>query len=126
MDADQYAEGERLPGLLVFRFDAPLFFANSARFRDRLELMLLHNPGDERWVVLDFEGVGAVDATALDTLAAMVDDFGARGIVLAVARANERALAPLRRAGLLDDGELRVYATIRQAVRAFEAARAGA
>lgn len=126
VDADQYAEGERLPGLLVFRFDAPLFFANSARFRDRLEQMLVHNPGDEHWVVLDFEGVGAVDATALDTLGTLVDDFRARGIVLAVARANERALAPLRRAGLLDDGGLRIYATIRLAVRAFEAARPGA
>jgi SulP family sulfate permease len=88
--------------------------------------MLVHNPGDEHWVVLDFEGVGAVDATAIDTLGTLVDDFRARGIVLAVARANERALAPLRRAGLLDDGGLRIYATIRLAVRAFEATRPGA
>jgi SulP family sulfate permease len=123
VDAEQYSAATGLPGLLVYRFDAPLFFANSARFRDRLALMIDRNPGDEEWVVLDFEGVGAVDATALDMLEELVAELRAKGIVLAVARANERALSPLQRAGLVGEDKLRVFATINRAVREFEASR---
>ncbi len=123
VDAEQYSAAAGLPGLLVYRFDAPLFFANSARFRDRLALMIDRNPGDEEWVVLDFEGVGAVDATALDMLEELVSELRAKGIVLAVARANERALSPMQRAGLIGDDKLRVFPTINRAVREFETSR---
>ncbi len=120
-DADQHGERGTLPGLLVYRFDAPLFFANARRFRDRLTEMLERNPGHEEWVVLDFEGIGDVDATAVDLLAELVEEQHRHDRVVALARANQRALDRLRRAGLLEpEGALRVFPTIRAAVRAFE------
>jgi high affinity sulfate transporter 1 len=109
------------PGLLVYRFDAPLIFINADRFCARVEAALDHNPGDEEWIVLDFEGIGAVDATGLDTLAALVDRLRALNlVVVAIARANDEVSARLRRAGLLEpSGSIKEFATINSAVRAY-------
>jgi SulP family sulfate permease len=114
--------GEPLPGLLVYRFDAPLFFANATRFGQRLRELLEANPGREEWVVLDCEGIGSVDATAVDELEELVADLAAGGVgTIAVARANEVVLGMLGRAGLLGPtGPVTVYPTINAAVRAFE------
>lgn len=121
VDADLYGEGATLPGLLVYRFDAPLFFANAARFRERIEEVIERNPGLEEWIVLDFEGIGDVDATALDVLAEVVADQAAAKRTVAIARANERALERVRLAGLCaPEGPVRIFPTIRAAVRAFE------
>lgn len=110
-----------LPGLLVYRFDAPLLFVNADRFRTRLLELLEQNPGAEEWVVLDFEGIGDLDTTAAATLADVVAELVARGVdVVAVARANERAHERLRRAGLATpSGPVAVHATINDAVAAF-------
>jgi high affinity sulfate transporter 1 len=116
-------ETSKFERLLVYRFDAPLFFANSERFRERLELMLERNPGEEDWIVLDFEGVGDVDATGLEMLALLAQDLRARAITVAVARANDRALTALRRADLVGDHGLVVFATINSAVRTYSQTR---
>jgi MFS superfamily sulfate permease-like transporter len=109
-------------GLLVYRFDAPLFFVNAARFAERVEQVLEENPGEERWVVLDFEGVGSVDTTATEVLARLVDNLRSHGVtVVGLARANGGSLDRLRRAGLLEPaGPFRVFPTITGAVRAFK------
>jgi sulfate permease, SulP family len=111
-----------LPGLLVYRFDAPLFFVNIERFRTRVAAVLDENPGEERWVVLDFEGIGDVDASALDGLHELTEELTARGVeTVAVARANRRTVDRLGRAGLLaPDGPLELHPTIGAAVTAFE------
>jgi SulP family sulfate permease len=98
---------------------------NADRFRERLEQTLLDNPGEEEWLVLDFEGIGALDATALDVLAELVRTVRRSGLrVVAVARANEAVLTRLGRAGLLEPaGPLRVFPTINSAVRAYRQQR---
>ncbi len=124
VDVGAYPEAVTEPGLVVFRFDAPLFFVNADRFRDRVEQVLLDNPGGEEWLVLDFEGVGALDATALDVLvevAALAGELEVR--VVGVARANDRVIARLALAELLEPkGPLRVFPTINAAVRAYRQA----
>jgi SulP family sulfate permease len=121
VDIDAYPDAVSEPGLLVYRFDAPLFFVNADRFRERVEQAVIDNPGQEEWLVLDFEGIGALDATALD----VVDELVARLaeldiVVVAVARANDKVLARLERAELLEpSGPLRPFPTINSAVRAF-------
>lgn len=111
-----------LQGLLVYRFDAPLIFVNAERFYARVLDVLAENPGDEAWVVLDFEGVGDVDASALDRLADLVAQLHEQHVeVIAVARANSRTLDRMARATLLaPGGPLRTFATINAAVAAFE------
>ncbi len=121
VDADAHPGARTLPGLLVYRFDAPLFFANANRYRERLELLVEENPGDEEWLVLDFEGVGEADTTAVDMLAELLDEHGKAGRVIGIARANDPVLRRLGRAGLLrPDGPAVVFPTINAAVRAFQ------
>lgn len=111
------------PGLLVYRFDAPLIFLNVERFRTRLLTVLDENPGPEAWVVLDFEGIGELDATAVDGLRTLIDELEDRQVeVVAVARANDRTVARLRRADLLrPNGPVHRFATINAAVAGYDA-----
>src|SRR5690606_4555000 len=102
VDATAYPGARTLPGLLVYRFDAPLFFANASRYRDRLDVLVERNPGEEEWLVLDFEGVGDTDTTAIDMLSELIDDQHRAGRVIAIARANDRVLHRLDRAGLVE------------------------
>jgi sulfate permease, SulP family len=121
VDAEAHPGARTLPGLLVYRFDAPLFFANADRYRERLELLVEENPGEEEWLVLDFEGVGEADTTALDMLADLLDEQQRAGRVVVIARANDRVVRRLERAGLVQPaGTAVVFPTINAAVRAFE------
>ncbi len=109
-----------LPGLLVYRFDAPLFFANGEWFRERLRLALERNPGEERHVVLDFEGVGSIDTTAVDHLDELIDELAAVDLSLSIARANPKVIGVLERSGLADRiGPDNLVPTINAAVRRF-------
>jgi sulfate permease, SulP family len=112
-----------LPGLLVFRFDAPLFFLNVERFRSRVLQVLDENPGEESWVVLDLEGVSDVDASAIDGVRELLEQLEGDGVqTVAIARANAHALARLTRAELLAPaGPVRVFPTINAAVAAYRA-----
>jgi sulfate permease, SulP family len=119
VDVDAYPQAVTERGLLVYRFDAPLFFVNAERFRQRVEQALEDNEGAEEWLVLDFEGIGALDATAVDALDAMIEGLGDVQ-VLAVARANDQVLDRLERVGMLHPhGPLVSYPTINAAVRAY-------
>jgi MFS superfamily sulfate permease-like transporter len=123
VDARLYGLSPTHPGLLVYRFDAPLFFGNIEHFRERVDEVLLANPGDETWVVLDFEGVGDIDTTALDGLRELTAKLTRAGLVVAVARANAPVMGLLGRADLVAPGAgptLRPFPTIKAAVMAFE------
>lgn len=121
VDMHEYPTALAAEGLLVFRFDAPLFFINIDRFTDRVEQALAQNPGDEEWLIIDCEGVGAIDVSAVDGLRDLVTRLQTRGIgVIAIARANEGVHQLLRRAKLLEPGgPIRSYPTINRAVRSF-------
>jgi sulfate permease, SulP family len=123
VDVAAYPDAVTEPGLVVYRFDAPLLFTNADRYCARVLDALHRQPGDERWLVLDLEGVGSIDATAVVALRRLVDDVHRDGVqVIAVARANHLTLERLRRAGLLQpDGTLLVVPTINAAVRGFRA-----
>jgi len=122
VSVEDHPDATPLPGLLVYRFDAPLFFANATWFKSRVWTVLQQNPGRESWLVFDFDGVGSVDSTAVDVLCELLDELKADAVeVVALARANHRTELYLRRAGLLsDDGPLTSFPTINAAVAAFE------
>jgi high affinity sulfate transporter 1 len=106
-----------LPGLLVYRFDGPLFFANGEYFVERVQVAIDTNPGEETSVVLDMEGIGSIDTTAVEHLADLVDELDAGGIVVSFARANNKVLDLMTRAGIIARiGSDRVFPTINAAV----------
>jgi MFS superfamily sulfate permease-like transporter len=110
-----------LPGLLVYRFDAPLFFANGEYFRRRVIAALETNPGEETSIVLDMEGIGSIDTTAIEQFAGLVEQLQASGMTVSLARSNHRVTSALRLAGVIEVlGVEHIYPTINAAVIAHQ------
>ena len=97
-DMAKYPEATELPGIVVFRWEAPLFFANSGQFRDQVR-KLAHDraPG---WIVLECEAVTDIDVTAAEVLQAMDRELNDRGVHLAFVELRDRLQDLVRRYGL--------------------------
>lgn len=99
-DLSRYPEGERIPGVVIVRFDAPLFFANGGLFdefvRSRVEAA---GPGI-RTVILAAEPITDVDTTAADELVELDEWLAARGIRLVIAEMKDPVVDVLRDYGL--------------------------
>jgi sulfate permease, SulP family len=119
-DIDDYPGARLVPGLLVYRYDAPLCFANANDFRRRAIAAVDENQGPVEWFVLNAEANVEVDLTALDALGALRDELTRRGIVFAMARVKQHLCDALDAAGLFDKiGENRIFMTLPTAVEAF-------
>jgi MFS superfamily sulfate permease-like transporter len=119
-DIDDYPEAKLEPGLLVYRYDAPLFFANAENFRERAMVSVKDYPGRVEWFVLNAEANVEVDLTALDALDQLRTELGRRGIKFAMARVKQDLRDQLRAAGLLDKiGEDNLFPTLPTAVEAY-------
>ena len=127
-DVDDYPEARTIPGLVVYRYDAPLFFANAEDFRRRALAAADQQQDPVRWFVLNVEANVEVDFTALEALDAIRKEITRRGGVFALARVKQDLLARLRSFGLADAiGEERLFPTLPTAVEAYRqwAARNG-
>jgi high affinity sulfate transporter 1 len=120
-DTDDYADARTIPGLIIYRFDAPLFFANAERFQSRvLELARIAAP-PVTWVLLDAEAITDLDSTAADMLEEVRAELARRGIVLAIARAKRALRDRLAAAGLAEASPDRYFfPSIRSGVAAFD------
>lgn len=126
-DIDDWAGSRTIPGLVVFRYDSPLFFANADDFHRRAVDAVdeAEVEGQVRWFVLNAEANVHVDITALDALEDLRRELAERGVVVALARVKQELFADLRAAGLAERiGEDRIYPTLPTAVAAYEAWRA--
>ena len=123
---DTVSDGIAVPGLVVYRFDGPLFFANAQLLADDIEAATADGaaPDPVRWVVLDAESIADVDSTGAATLAELADGLREREITLALARVKSAVAAYLDRAGVLGKvGAGHVYLEVDDAVAAYEASR---
>ena len=119
-DIDDYPEANLVPGLLVYRYDAPLFFANAENFRERAMQSVNDFPGRVEWFVLNAEANVEVDLTALDAVDELRAELERRGIVFAMARVKQDMRVMLEAAGLIDKiGEDRIFPTLPTAVDAY-------
>jgi sulfate permease, SulP family len=122
-DVDDYPAAEVVPGLIVFRYDSPLFFANAENFRARALDAVTSAATPTRWLVINAEAIVEVDVTAVDALENLRDELTSRGIVVAIARMKQDLAAQLEPTGLLDRlGRDRIFPTLPTAVAAFRAA----
>jgi high affinity sulfate transporter 1 len=120
-DVDDYPDARPVPGLVVYRYDAPLFFANAEDFRRRALAAVRDAPTDPHWLLLNVEAIIEVDSTAIDALEALRAELTDRGIVFAMARVKQDLRADLRPSGFLDAvGEDRIFMTLPTAVAAYE------
>ncbi|ORA56771.1 sodium-independent anion transporter [Mycolicibacterium chubuense] len=125
-DIDDYPTASPLAGLLVYRYDAPLFFANAENFRQRALAAVDDSADPVRWFLLNAEANVEVDLTALDALGQLRTELQSRGIEFAMARVKRELHDDLVAAGLIDAiGEDRIFPTLPTAVEAFRRAHPG-
>lgn len=124
-DVDDYPQARTVPGLVVYRYDSPLFFANAADFRRRAEAAVdevMAADGPVRWLLLNVEANVEIDSTAVAVLDDLHQAMQDRGIVLALARVKQDLAVQLDRAGFLQTlGENRVFPTLPTALDGYRA-----
>lgn len=126
-DVEGHADAETVPGLVVYRFDAPLFFANARFLREQVRRLVAEPRHPVRWFVLDASSVFDLDITAAESLEKVCHELAEQDIVFAVAQARAPMRRMLWRSGLQDlMGQERLFPTVGAAVRAYLDARDGA
>jgi SulP family sulfate permease len=119
-DVDDYPRATRIPGLVVYRYDAPLCFANADNFRHRALAAVEDSPTPVEWFLLNAEANVEVDITAVDALEDLRAELSKRGIVFAMARVKQDLHDVLARGGFVKRvGEDRIFPTLPTAVAAF-------
>jgi high affinity sulfate transporter 1 len=120
-DRRSYPAGRQLPGLVIYRFDAPLFFANAKTFRDEV-LRLAQADVPPKWILIAAEPVTDVDTTASDILEELDETLNGRGISLVFAELKDPVRAKIERYGLTRTIDPRhFFPTIGAAISAFRA-----
>jgi high affinity sulfate transporter 1 len=119
-DITRYPDARRIPGLVLFRWDAPLFFANAELFKERVLDAVAKSPTPVRWLVVAAEPVTSVDVTAGDTVAELDKALHAMGIEFCVAELKDPVKDKLKRFGLFAQlGEEYFFPTIGAAVSRY-------
>lgn len=119
-DINRHPEGHRIPGLLLVRFDAPLFFANGSIFDDYVRSLVAQSPEPVEWVVIAAEPITGLDTTAVDELVDLDRYLAGRKIRLAFAAMKGPIKDRLVQFGVGDRFTPdRFYPTVRTAVVAF-------
>src|SRR5262249_24985266 len=119
-DITRYPDARQIPGLVLFRWDAPLFFANAEFFKERALDALANSPTRLRWLVVAAEPVTSVDVTAADFIGELYEALNAKGIELCFAELKDPVKDKLKRFGLFTQlGESHFFPTIGAAVSRF-------
>jgi high affinity sulfate transporter 1 len=119
-DIADYPNATMTPGVLVYRYDAPLFFANARDFRRRALAAADAHAAGLHWFVLNVEANVDIDITAMDAVEEVRAKLVERGLVFALARVKQDILESLRTYGLADRiGEDRLFPTLRAAEEAY-------
>lgn len=119
-DIGRHPEAALVPGLVLYRFDAPLFFANAGVFEEGLLRAVEAAPRPVRRIVVAAEPITDVDTTAADMLIALARELRSGGIELAFAELKGPSKDKLEGYGLLElIGEERFFSTIGDAVHTY-------
>ncbi|MFZ1410030.1 MAG: sulfate permease [Micropruina sp.] len=119
-DVDDYPEATMVPGLVVYRYDSPLFFANSEDFLTRAVAAAEAAEPDCQWFVLNAEANVEVDLTSVDTLEELRAVLSSRGVTFAMARVKMDLREQLHAAGFVDKlGDDLIFPTLPTAVAGY-------
>jgi high affinity sulfate transporter 1 len=116
-DVTRYPQARRVPGLLLFRWDAPLFFANGELFNQRIQEAISASPTPVRRVVVTAAPITSIDVTSADSLGELLDTLKAEGIEFYFAEMKDPVKDKMKKFGLFTRfGEDRFFPTIESAV----------
>ncbi len=122
-DVSTHPSAHQLEGLVLYRFDAPLFFANARTFREEIRRLALATP-KPRWIVVAAEPITDVDTTAADILESLVADLAGIGVTLVLAELKDPVRAKLERYEFEHPlGQDRLFRTLDEAVGAYALAQ---
>ena len=121
-DVNDWEGARTIPGLVIYRYDAPLCFANAEHFRSRALAAVAAETSPVQWFVLNAEAIVEIDITAADVLLELQKTLTEQGIVVGFARVKQDLYRQLQRAGVVAGvGEDRFFPTLPTAVAAFHA-----
>src|SRR4029453_5557496 len=119
-DVKRYPDARRVHGLVLFRWDAPLFFANAELFHQRVREAIAESPTPVRRIIVTAEPVTSIDVTSADMLAELAHALTESGIELRFAEMKDPVKDKLRRFELFERfGATNFYPTIGAAVDAY-------
>ena len=119
-DLSRHSEGDRIPGLVIARFDAPLFFANGSVFDTFIRALVTEAPQPLRWVIVAAEPITGIDTTAIDDLVELDDYLDRLGISLVFAEMKGPIKDRLVRFGVGSRfGPEHFFPTVNNAVKAY-------
>jgi MFS superfamily sulfate permease-like transporter len=122
-DLDRHPESTPVPGVLIVRLDAQLYYANALTVRDRVKAMLAEMEPPPHAVIFDSASQEQIDVTSTDMLMGLVKELHKIGIEVYLADVHAPVLEHARKTGLLESiGEDHVFPTVDLAVRSIEAA----
>ncbi|MGO8678545.1 MAG: SulP family inorganic anion transporter [Limisphaerales bacterium] len=116
---------QTLPGLIVYRFYAPLLFSNCGHFVERVRRVIAAAPSPVRWFVLDAQAITDVDVTAAEALRGLEQELGQQGIAMKFAHANRPLRKVLERIGFTGElGQASFFSSVHECAQAFQAGTA--
>jgi high affinity sulfate transporter 1 len=119
-DITRYPNARLIPGLVLFRWDAPLFFANAELFHERVRSAIARSPTPVKWLVVAAEPVTSIDVTSADAVCDLEEELRRAGIALYFAEMKDPVKDKLKRFGLYERfGEGTFFATIGEAVSTY-------
>ena len=120
-DLSRHPEGQRVPGLVIARFDAPLFFANGEVFAEHIRSLVANAPGPVKCVIVASEAITDLDTTALDDLVELDDELAGHGVSLVFAELKGPVKDRLLRFGVSSRfGPDHFFPTVNNAVRSYK------
>ncbi len=123
-DISQWPEANKVKGLVIYRFDAPLFFANANHFRERVKELVATSSEPVEWVIIDAEQMFYVDSTGSAAFEALLNDLETKGVKVCFARLKGPVRNTFARSSIAEKiDELLLFPTVGDAVNAFEAHR---
>jgi SulP family sulfate permease len=121
VDLKRHPESIAVPGVLIFRLDAPLYYANALTVRDQIKELIEASETPTRAVLFDAVTQDSLDLTSAEMLMGLVKEFNNQGIGVYVAGVHAPVIEFSRKVGLLDlIGEKNVFPTVDAAVRFIE------
>ena len=119
-DIERHPEAVQIPGLTIYRFDAPLFFANAEFFSRALKMAIAERHEPISWVILAAEPITDIDTTAAEMLGHLLDDLDVEGTQLVFAELKGPVKDRLRSYGLYDRlGDAGFFATLGTAINGY-------
>ena len=117
-DVNRNPDANAIPGLLIYRIDDELFFANAAFFVRDVKTRLVEAEPPATALVIDAEGVSDIDTTAIQQLEELLDDLSAAGVTVTFARVRQPVREMLHRSGILEHvGDNAIFLEIDDAVQ---------